>query len=104
MDRGARWATVHGVTELDTAERLSLSKQKNKCQIWWAPKVEQEERMGGKCYNGGEISHLEAGMQGNNMSCVHAKPLQSRPTVCDPIDCRPPASSVLEIFQARILE
>ena len=99
MDRGARWATVHGVTESDFHFQ-----SRKMCQIWWAPKVEQEERMGGKCYNGGEISHLEAGMQGNNMSCVRAKPLQSRPTVCDPIDCRPPASSVLEIFQARILE
>ena len=25
MDRGAWWATVHGVTEMDTAKRLSVS-------------------------------------------------------------------------------
>ena len=25
MDRGARWATVHGVAELDTTEQLTLS-------------------------------------------------------------------------------
>ena len=29
---------------------------------------------------------------------------QSRPTLCDPMDCRPPGSSVHEIFQARTLE
>ena len=29
---------------------------------------------------------------------------QLSPTLCDPMDCNPPASSVHEIFQARILE
>ena len=29
---------------------------------------------------------------------------QSCPTLCDPMDCIPPGSSVHEIFQARILE
>ena len=29
---------------------------------------------------------------------------QLSPTLCDPMDCNPPASSVQEIFQARILE
>ena len=33
-----------------------------------------------------------------------AKPLQSCPTVCDPIDSTPPGSSVPGILQARILE
>ena len=33
-----------------------------------------------------------------------AKSLQSCPTLCDPIDSRPPGSSVPEILQARILE
>ena len=26
------------------------------------------------------------------------------PTLCDPMDCSPPGSSVLEIFQAKVLE
>ena len=34
--------------------------------------------------------------------CVHAKPLQSCPVLCDPMDS--PGSSVHGIFQARILE
>ena len=35
---------------------------------------------------------------------VHAKSLQSCPTLCDPMDCRPPGSSVHGTLQARILE
>ena len=30
--------------------------------------------------------------------------IQSCPTLCDPVDCSPPGSSVHEILQARILE
>ena len=36
--------------------------------------------------------------------CVHAKSFQSCPTVCNPMDCSPPGSSVHGIFLARILE
>ena len=35
---------------------------------------------------------------------MHAKLLQSCPTLCDPMDCSPPGSSVHGILQARILE
>ena len=35
---------------------------------------------------------------------MHAKSLQSCPTLCDPMDCSPPGSSVPAILQARILE
>ena len=35
---------------------------------------------------------------------MHAKSLQSCQTLCDPIDCSPPGSSVRGILQARILE
>ena len=35
---------------------------------------------------------------------VHAQPLQSCPTLCDPVDCSPPGSSVHGILLARILE
>ena len=35
--------------------------------------------------------------------CVHAKSLQC-PTLSNPMDCSPPGFSVLEIFQARMLE
>ena len=36
--------------------------------------------------------------------CVHAKSLQSCPTLCHPMECSPPGSSVHGILQARILE
>ena len=36
--------------------------------------------------------------------CMGAKSLQSCPTLCDPMDCSPPGSSVHGILQARILE
>ena len=36
--------------------------------------------------------------------CLHAKSLQLCPTLCDPLDCNLPGSSVLGILQARILE
>ena len=36
--------------------------------------------------------------------CMHAKSLQSCPTLCDPMDSGPPDSSVHRVFQARILE
>ena len=35
--------------------------------------------------------------------CI-AKPFQSCPTLCDPMGCNPPGSSVHGILQARILE
>ena len=36
--------------------------------------------------------------------CMHAKSLQLWPTLCEPMDCSPPDSSVHGILQARILE
>ena len=35
--------------------------------------------------------------------CVHAKSLQLSLTLCDPMDCSPPGSSVHGLLQARIL-
>ena len=36
--------------------------------------------------------------------CMHVQSLQSCLTLCDPMDCSPPGSSVHGILQARILE
>ena len=40
----------------------------------------------------------------NILSAVYAKSLQSRPTICNPMDCNPPGSSAHGVVQARILE
>ena len=37
-------------------------------------------------------------------ACVHAKSLQLCLTLCNPMDCSPPGSSLHGILQARILE
>ena len=39
-----------------------------------------------------------------SLACMHAKWLQSCPTLCDPVDCSLPDSSVYGVLQARILE
>ena len=39
-----------------------------------------------------------------NAAATAGKSLQSCPTLCDPMDCSPPDSSVHGIFQARVLE
>ena len=36
--------------------------------------------------------------------CVRAKSIQLCPTLCDPVDCSPPGSSVHGILQARIVD
>ena len=65
MDRGVWQVAVHGVTELDMTELLTLPENK---------------------YN----------------VCVLLA--QLCPTLCDPMDCSPPGSSVHGISEARILE
>ena len=39
-----------------------------------------------------------------SIAAAAAKSLQSCPTLCDPMDCSPPGSSVHGIFQPRVLE
>ena len=40
----------------------------------------------------------------DRVTCMHAKLLQLCLTLCNPVDCCPPASSLHGILQARILE
>ena len=47
---------------------------------------------------------LELEFSGILSACMHIKWLQLRPTLCDPMDCSPPGSSVHGILQTKILE
>ena len=58
------------------------------------------------CWRGGKHSWFtpqEQCLPSIRSLCVCVKSLQSCLTLCDPIDCDPPGSSVHGILQARIL-
>ena len=50
------------------------------------------------------INQLKSSKPRLQLGSAAAKSLQSRPTLCDPIDGSPPGSPVHGIFQARVLE
>ena len=49
-----------------------------------------------------EFTAIEKGTR--RCAYARAKSFHSRPTLCDPMECSLPGSSVLEILQAKILE
>ena len=69
---------VHGVAKSCTTERLSLSLLNYVGLLFWIRVIMVKE-------SESEVS-------------------QSCPTLCNPVDCSPPGSSVHRILQARILE
>ena len=52
----------------------------------------------------GCFEHLNWNVWCVKSTCLYAKSLQSCPTLCHPMDCSPPGSSLHGVFQARILE
>ena len=42
--------------------------------------------------------------RGRNLKCKESEIIQSCPTLCEPMDCSLPGSSIHGIFQARVLE
>ena len=52
----------------------------------------------------GSVLHLVKPLLGNLLQTQVAKSLQSCPTLCDPVNCSPPSSSVHGFLQERMLE
>ena len=108
MDGGTWKATVHGVAKSQT--RLSdftlhthIIARMNKswvlhfchCYTFWG-----QSNPGINCYIGAFVLALQC--LPYPLACVQL--LQSCPTLCNPMDCSLPGSSVYGILQARILE
>ena len=71
-------------------------------KTWWQKRWLLSDGCGVKCIpNRGP---LDKWLPSLPYTCLHAKLLQSCLTLCDPMHCSPPGSSVHRILQARILE
>ena len=71
-------------------------------QETWVPSLGQKDPLGKGTATHSSILALR--ISGTEEPAAAAKSLQSCPTLCDPIDCSQPGSSVRGILQARILE
>ena len=103
MDGGAWWATIYGVTESNTTEaneqastRLSIIYLSIIHLLVYRLSLSMSI-----C-----VSHLSVSAIYPPSAYLHLHPksLQSCLTLCDPMDCSPPGSSLHGILQARILE
>ena len=100
MDRGAWWAPVHGIARVrhNIAPSFFLS---------FLPYINMNQSQVHTCPPRPFNSPFHYSSFWTSISAaghVHAKLLQSCPTVCNPMDGSPPGSSVHEILQAGILE
>ena len=73
-------------------------------QILFSYRLSQNTEWSFLCYKQLLIDYLSYIQQCVYSSAAAAKSLQSRPTLCDPIDGSPPGSPVPGILQARTLE
>ena len=82
MDRGAWWVTVHGVARVRHDLATKLPPHQWEMQLWH--------------------HDFQCSLIASIAAAAAAKSLQSRPTLCDPINGSPPGSSVPGILQTRI--
>ena len=102
MDRGAWWATLHGVTRSRT--QLKRLSRHARCLLWRCgqrrcPILETTQMSFSKGRD--KLTAVHACC---HSTCVCAKELQSCLTLCNPLDSSPPGSSVHGILQTRILK
>ena len=72
--------------------------------VWENRAVSHEGVSSGKCHLAGELKNGWEFASLLLANSAAAESLQSRPTLCDPIDGSPPGSTVPGILQARTLE
>ena len=72
--------------------------------VGYIPGSETSGREGMCVYPARQFSEVIVPVHAHYCACVHAKSLQSCTTLCNPMDCSPPGSSVCGILQAKILE
>ena len=83
----------------DTVETVGqLKEETTESRVMRVPKMQQVDFLADQ----GELMPFTAAAAAAAASA--AKLLQSCPTLCDPIDCSLPGSSIHGIFQARVLE
>ena len=116
MDRGACWATVHGVTKSRTwlswlilCELFIVNLSLPECSSLNAPEYLISDWMnGGLAWGSNPFLYLwPYGSQFKTVYvcvCMSAKSLQSCLTLCHPMNCSPRGSSVRGVLQARIPE
>ena len=96
------------VLEENTGKKLHDKSLWNPFSIWHQKlsqqKQKQTSRITSKRFIPVSGSEFLKSLEFPKCACVHAKSLQSCPTLCDPMDCSPPGSSVHGILQARILK
>ena len=103
-------AAVHGITESATTEHTRaqdgfpaldssyiLSRLSHCSSFTWSPIL--HTNLSESC-----DSIFKNPLGSPLPACIHAKPLQSCPTLYDPMDCSPPGSPVHGILQASIRE
>ena len=95
MDRGAWWATVHGVEELDTTKRLKHLNMHAHAQAHTHTHTQS-------CYDLNVCVSSKFTCWNSNLEKREVAQLCL--TLCDPMDCSWPGSFIHGIFQTRILE
>ena len=83
---------------------IHLTLQQKRIQHRKAAILQQQQQNISSSYRTPAISDWTTHMTSFYLACVCAKMLQLRPTLCDPVDCSPPGSSVHVSLQTRRVE